>query len=171
MAAKIQGGVIFSNVHLSDTGRLLAKAMNWACEVLNRTACTANADNKSPHEMRHVPRTPAAPLPFPSRHTADGSGRQSCCRRRKVLLPRTTDPPPARLRACADPGGARGKDERCHAGSHAIKEPYATADSLEGAYGGGRENKRRRQFADTATAVGERYFSRVAYVERSSRRR
>lgn len=139
--------MIFLNVKLSD--RLRAKAMHWACEALNHTACTANIDNKSPHEMWHGPRTPtpAAPLPFSSRHPADGSDRQSCCRRRKVLLPRTTDLPSARLQACADPGGARGKDERNHVGSHAIKEPNATAGSLEGAYGGERDNKRRRLFA------------------------
>ena len=87
---------------------------------------------------------------------------------RKLFLPGTADLAPARLHAYADPGGARGGDERRHVGSYAIKEPFPTAASLGGAYGGGRDRKRRRQFADTAAAVGERDSSRAAYVERGN---
>lgn len=62
---------------------------------------------------------------------------------------------------CADLGVAGSADDRCHVGNYSIKEPFATAASLDEAYGGGRERKRRRQYADTAVAVEEGAFPRA----------
>ncbi len=45
------GDILVMSVHSNPSVFAIGKeAMHWACEALNRTACTANADNKSPHD-------------------------------------------------------------------------------------------------------------------------
>ena len=47
----IQAQVSFVGMKLPMTGSLWPEAHNYACDVLNRTATTANPRNKSPYEM------------------------------------------------------------------------------------------------------------------------
>ena len=61
MAARVQAKVFFGHVQLPKTDRLWAEAMHWACEALNHTACSANPDSKSPHEMWYGEARPVKP--------------------------------------------------------------------------------------------------------------
>ena len=64
MAARIQAKVLFRHVQLPKADKLWAEAMHWACEAMNRTACSANPDSKSPYEMWYREPRPARPYPF-----------------------------------------------------------------------------------------------------------
>ena len=46
------------------TESLWAEASHWACDALNRTAMSANRENKSPHEMSYRKTSPVVLLPF-----------------------------------------------------------------------------------------------------------
>ena len=46
MASRIQTRRLFPGVQLSATESLWAEASHWACDALNRTATTANPENK-----------------------------------------------------------------------------------------------------------------------------
>ena len=64
MAARLQASELYPNVQLPSTDWLWAEAMRWACDCLNRTATTANPDNKSPYEMWYGKPSPLKLLPF-----------------------------------------------------------------------------------------------------------
>ena len=64
MAARIQAKVLFGHVQLPKTDKFWSEAMHWACEAMNRTACSAYPDSKSPYEMWYREPRPARPHPF-----------------------------------------------------------------------------------------------------------
>ena len=64
MAARTQAKVLFGHVQLPKTDKLWAKAIHWACEAMNHTACSANPDSKSPYKMWYREPRPARPYPF-----------------------------------------------------------------------------------------------------------
>ena len=64
MAARIQAKVLFEYVRLHKTDILWAEAMDWACEAMNHTACSANPETKSPYEMWYGEPRPDGPYPF-----------------------------------------------------------------------------------------------------------
>lgn len=165
MATMIQAERIFSLAQLPDAGQLWTEAMH----CLHREC----RQQVSARDVLLITVTGHTFWPSSSRHTADRSNRtvKVAAKGGKLLLPGTADPPPTRFHGYVDPGGARGEDEFFHVGRYAIKVLFTTAASLDGTYGGGREMKRRRQFADTPTAVRKRGSSHTAYVKRSNWRR
>ena len=63
MAAHVQAKPLFREFKIPSGSRLWSARNYWACYALNRTATSANVEDKSPFEMRFGT-VPQSPIPF-----------------------------------------------------------------------------------------------------------
>lgn len=91
LAARIQAPEILSHVELPPSESLWAEIINWACDVFNHTATTANSNKKSPHEMWHGTAAPAPPHPFLKPACSNGNGNNQTSRSPRGRVASTSD--------------------------------------------------------------------------------
>ena len=64
MEGRLQARELSPGAQLPATKSSWAEASDWARDVSNRTATTANPESKSPHKMWHGRAPPVVVLPF-----------------------------------------------------------------------------------------------------------